>query len=521
MLNRLLGRSKSSEVWRRVAIVDLGSNTARLVVMSMLPGYAYRVEDEVREVVRLHEGMTGDILSDEATERAFHTLRLFKHLCDSFEVDTVIPTATSAVRSAANGPEFLVRVQREIGWVLRVLSGEREAYYGALGALNEVPLQEGYVVDIGGGSMQVSQVQKCRYYQGMSLRLGALALTERFVHGDPIRNSDYEALRQHIRTELVTLPWVEPHKANQLVGMGGTIRNLAKIESKRQDYPLGTLNGFSLTRSSIGESIELFRKSPLARRAAIPGLSSDRADIILAGAVVIAELMDRIEVDELTISENGVREGLFFEEFWPDLPESVVDDVRRFSIQNIARIYHYNQPHIEHVDLLAQRMFTQLAPLHGLVAADLELLGAAALLHDVGMIINHRDHDKNSQMIVISNGLPGYTPRETVLIGLMVRYHRKGSPTLDDYAPLMKKGDDARLAALTALLRIAEYLDRGRSAIVEDIQVDWDADAITLRLFGQVMPEAEMWDTQRNALSLMERAFNRQVLIEYAGPLAK
>lgn len=517
MFNRFKWRSKLPTRWQRVAIVDLGSNTARLVVMNMLPGFTYRVEDEVREVVRLHHGMTEAGLSEEASDRAFRTLTLFKHLCDSFKVDRVIPTATSAVRSAANGPAFLARVKRELGWELRVLSGEREAYYGTLGALNEVPLQAGYVVDIGGGSMQISRVQGCRYSNSASLRLGALALTERFVHTDPIRHSEYEDLRQHIRGELNTLPWVEAGNGCALVGLGGTIRNLAKIESKRQDYPLGTLNGFYLTRGSIRESIELFRRSPVARRASIPGLSDDRADIILAGAVVIAEIMDHIGVDALTISENGVREGLFFEQFWAGRADPVAEDIRRFSVQNVARVYNYNQPHCEHVAFLAERMFSYLAPLHGLGPADLELLEAAAQLHDLGMIINHRDHDKNSQVIITGNGLPGYNPRETALIGLMARYHRKGAPELGDYGPLMDKGDGERLVKLTSLLRIAEYLDRGRSAIVENIRVDWDARTITLRLYGHTAPEAEVWDTQRNAVALMERAFGRQVLVEYVG----
>jgi exopolyphosphatase/guanosine-5'-triphosphate,3'-diphosphate pyrophosphatase len=253
------------------------------------------------------------------------------------------------------------------------------------------------------------------------------------------------------------------------------------------------------------------------RRAEIPGLSSDRADIILAGAVVLAEIMDHIGVDDLTISENGVREGLFFEQFWANSSEPIPENVRHFSIQNIARVYHYNQPHCDHVAFLARRLFSYLVPLHELEPTDLELLEAAAKLHDLGMIINHRDHDKNSQAIIIGNGLPGHSPRETALVGLMARYHRKGTPELGDFAPIMKRDDRVRLMKLTSLLRIAEYLDRGRSGVVENIRVDWDAHTITLRLYGQTIPEAEVWDTQRNAVALMEHIFDRSVVVQYVG----
>jgi exopolyphosphatase/guanosine-5'-triphosphate,3'-diphosphate pyrophosphatase len=141
-----------------MAIIDLGSNTARVVVMNAMPGYAYRLEDEIREVVRLRQGMTERGLSEEAMGRALFTLRLFKRFCDGFRVDTILATATSAVREGANGATFVERVEREIGLSLRVLNGEQEAYYGTIGALNEVPLTQGFVLDIGGGSAQVSEV---------------------------------------------------------------------------------------------------------------------------------------------------------------------------------------------------------------------------------------------------------------------------------------------------------------------------------------------------------------------------
>ena len=239
-------QEKTSE-WRLIAILDLGSNTARLIVMRAILGYAYRLEDEIREVVRLREGMTAQGLSDEAMERALFTLKLFKRFSENVEVDQVIATATSAVRDAANGPAFIERVRREVGWDLRILSGDQEAYYGCIGVLNEVPLSNEYVLDIGGGSIQISSVSESRYDGGASLPLGSLTLTEQFVKSDPIANSEMKDLRSEIRRQLDTLPWVEPRENWSLVGLGGTIRNLAKIESKRQRYPLNTLHGFVLT----------------------------------------------------------------------------------------------------------------------------------------------------------------------------------------------------------------------------------------------------------------------------------
>ena len=228
----------------RVGVIDLGSNTARLVVLRSLPGFAYRLEDEIRVVVRLREGMTDSGLSEAAVGRAFSTLRLYKRFCDTSDVGLVLSTATSAVREAANGPAFVQRVSDEIGLELRVLDGEKEAEYGVMGALNEVPLSDGGVLDIGGGSAQLSRVKAGRFHCGQALTLGALALTERFVTSDPPGSGDVEAIAKEIRSQLKSVTWLKPSKKRPLVGLGGTLRNLAKIAARREGFPLSTLHGY-------------------------------------------------------------------------------------------------------------------------------------------------------------------------------------------------------------------------------------------------------------------------------------
>lgn len=497
-----------------MAVIDLGSNTARLVVLRSIPGFAYRLEDEIREVARLREGMTPEGLSEEAIERAMFTLRLFKRFSDTTGVATILATATSAVREAANGPQFVQRVKNEIGISLEVLSGEREAYYAAIGALNEVPTDDGYVVDIGGGSAQISDIRKGAFKRGGSVTLGALALTEQFVRNDPISQSEFDTIQVEVNRQLDTLGWLKPRNKSQLVGLGGTIRNLARIESKRQNYPLNTLHGFKLSRESIAKSIHQFCERSLLERERIPGLSRDRADIILPGAMVIAAIMDCLAFDELTISVNGLREGVFLERFWQGISPPVVSDVRRFSVLNMARIYRYHKAHANHVHYLASRLFTQLASLHAYNLSDREILEVAALLHDLGTVINYEEHHKHSQMLILNNGLPGYSPREVALIALLTRYHRRGNPTIDGFESVLNHRDDELLLRLTALLRLAEYLERGRTGAVEDVTARWDDDTLHLSLIAEAYPAVELWDAERNAIPLMEDAFNRSVRLE-------
>jgi exopolyphosphatase/guanosine-5'-triphosphate,3'-diphosphate pyrophosphatase len=488
--------------------------------MNYSAGHSYHLEDEIREIVRLREGMTETGLSESAIERGLSTLLLFKRFCESVHADSVVATATSAVREAANGPQFVERVQRETGIALRILSGEEEARYGVLGALNAIALQNGVVVDIGGGSAQLSQVKERKFQQGQALTLGALALTERFVRHDPIKKSEVKSLEDEIERQLDTIRWL-PSERGPLVGLGGTIRSLAKVGAARDGFPLGSINGYALSRASLDETIHQLRELPLGQRKRIPGLVRDRADIILPGALVIRAIMERLGATELTISENGLREGLFFEHFWHELPTPVTPDLRKFSVLNLARFYGYQATHAEHVQYLACRLFDSLAPLHGYGAGERELLGAASLLHDIGLVIKYNDHHKYSQMLITSNGLPGYTPREIAIISLLTRYHRKGTPVATGYASLLRDGDDTLLAKLTSLLRLSEYLERGRSGTVRDVRARWDEEHLWLTLQATEQPTIELWSAEHNALELLEQAFGRKVKLQSATPTVR
>lgn len=504
---------------KRIAIIDLGSNTARMIIMQTIAGFSYRLVDEIREMVRLRQGMVNGRLSDPAIARAQFALRLFKRYCDSAEIDHIIATATSAVRDATNGSEFIAHVEQNIGLSLRILDGEQEAYVGALGVLNEIPLPSGYVLDIGGGSAQITAVRHHQIQKCASVPLGALALTEQFVSTDPVSNEEFDQVRDYVNQSLDQIKWLAKKNkkiARRLIGIGGTIRNLAKIASAQRNYPLNTLHGFELTIEEVDESIAAFRERPLTERQKIKGLSRDRADIILQGAVVVHTVMQRLKVDTITISQNGLREGLFFEHFWQHLSYPVVTNVRRFGVLNMARNYHYQKAHSMHVRFLAGRLFNQLAPLHQFGPNERELLDAAALLHDLGTIISYNDHHKHSQTLIINSGLPGFAPRETALISLLTRYHRKGTPDCREFCAILADGDERVLLILSAILRLAEFLERGRNGRVDDVTAVWDDTTLRLTLIADEYPAVEIWGAEKLAAELVEMAFERQVIIESA-----
>lgn len=496
----------------RIGVIDLGSNTTRLIIVGYTAHHSFKLLDEVRESVRLAEGMNDDgRLQAAPMARAIATMQLYKRLCTTLGVERIVPAATSAVREAGNQREFLDRIEQESGLRFKVLSAEQEAYYGYLSIVNTLNLKDAFIIDIGGGSTQVSLMRGRQFKRSYSQPIGALRLSDRYVKSDPISNKDFKALDRAISERFTDLKWLKKAEAPYLAGLGGTIRTLADIDQKLRGYPLSLTHAYVFTRERLAELIEKLREMTLAQRENVPGLNTDRADLILAGAVILHTVMKRGEFEEIIVSGQGVREGLFYEHFLIGDDPPIFTDLRGFSIQNTARIYGYEALHSAKVRELALSMFDQLTVLHGYGAWEREMLGYAATLHDIGLAIGYYDHHRHGAYLITNTALQGFSHREIAILALLVRYHRKGQVMLGDYDMLMEHGDLERLARLSALLRISEFLERRKSQVVQSLKVEiGELIRITVQTVGDA--DVEIWDANRST-GLFQRAFGRGVQI--------
>ena len=506
---------------RRVGIIDLGSNSARLLVVAFTPGLTFRTTHEVSRRVRLSEGMAADRrLRPAAVARTVATLRMFRVFCEANGVKRIIPVATAAVRDASNRAEFLDGVRAAAGLRLRVLTGEAEAYYGALGAINGLGLRSGWVMEVGGGSAQVSEVRGGRFRRGVTSPLGAVRLTELYLGSDPVKPREAARLANHIAATFQTLGWTGLGPDAKIVGVGGTARALARIDREARRYPLTLVNGYELELSRLEVLVDRLRWHPVRERPRqVPGLEPDRADIILAGAMVWAGALRSAGADRLVVCGHGLREGLFFKEFLKPTDPPAIHRLREFSVLNLCRLYGCETAHAGHVARLALSLFDQLSARHGYGAPERECLWAAARLHELGAIVDYYDHPKHSGYIILSAGLPGYSHRETALIALLCRYHRLGRPEFEPYQGLMRAGDAERVGRLTALLRLAEYLDRGRAQTVTGLKAETDGNQqVCLRVRTRARGDArvEVEDAQRNA-DLFEEAFGCKLKLTSGG----
>jgi exopolyphosphatase/guanosine-5'-triphosphate,3'-diphosphate pyrophosphatase len=535
-LNASIGQAAVvNETDQRIGIIDLGSNSCRLVIFAFQPSLSFRLIDQVSERVRIGEGGFADArLQPGPMARAIQLLKMFRELCDASQIQTVIAVATSAVRDAANGAEFLTRVQNEAGLSMRVLSGDEEAYYAYLGAVNSLNLENGFVADLGGGSLELTRVRARMPVACLTLPLGAVRLTERFVHGDPISAKDERALTAHIDDKLASIPWLRAEKHDRLVVVGGTTRALANMDQEEHAYPIDRLHGYELELGTLQDQAKRLMRYDLKERLEIEGLSSDRADIIPAGATVIARLVKRLGVDGATVSGQGLREGLFYEEFLLriarssdvrltprpgglDLPPSValvplVPNVRSLGIANIGYHYGIDWEHARHVCHLALSLFDQLARLHAYSLAERELLAASAILHDVGVAIDYYRHHRHSAYLIENADVPGFSHREIALISLLVRWHRQGAPKPEAYGKMLDGSDRERLRKLAAILRLAEDLERSRIQRVSDVHCTISNSAITIDALTRGPAEAELWAANRND-EIFRAIFDRKLSV--------
>jgi exopolyphosphatase/guanosine-5'-triphosphate,3'-diphosphate pyrophosphatase len=490
---------------RRLAVIDLGSNSFRLVEFTWVEDSWFRLSDEIHQSVRIGEGLeeTGK-LAPEPMERALETVELYAHFCRATGIDDVVAVATSAIRDASNRDEFLERAALDV----QVLTTEEEAFYGYLAAVNSTTLTAGVALDIGGGSMQLTQVVDRRAEDMRSWPFGAVRMTERFLARENVKPKHLKALREHVGEALADVSWLE----GDLAGLGGAVRNLAAAAELRQELPSFGVQGFPLHKKVLDEMVDDLAGMTPAERGQVPGIKPERGDLILASALVIQCVMDAGGFDCMEVTEAGLREGVFLSRLLDHRYPPLFNNVRRASVRNLAAEYHQLTPHTEHVAKLALAMWDELGSGD---ATERELLWAAAMLHDIGTAVDYDDHHKHSRYLILNAGLPGFSPRETALIGQMARYHRKGTPTLGQFSALGRKGDEGLLNRCAAVLRLAEQLERSRDQAVDRVDVQIENGRVELRLEAHEDVSIARWAAQKEQ-EVFRNAFGRDLKVSEA-----
>lgn len=462
----------------KLAIIDMGSNSIRFVVLQLHDNKSYSLVYQEKEAIRLGQGLSQNgRISEDGMERALTCLKVYKHIMEVMQITSCIAVATAAARNAENGTAFLHRIKEETGITMTVISGEREAYLGYLGVINTIALSDFILFDLGGASVELTLVQGGEAIHSISVPIGAVTLTEKFkLQGNAV-SSVIQECSKYVRKKLSAIPWIKDVDI-PIVGIGGTARNFAKMSQRASNYEFSKIHNYILSVESFDTLYTQITTRTSVNRKKIPGLSSDRADLIVAGAIVIKTILSLTGGTDLTVSGCGLREGLFFEyyaKYWK-LPKARFDDILDFSVHNFIGTLGnvINVDHYEQVTKISTILFDKLQSLHHYGPRARVLLQTAARLHDVGKIINFYDHARHSAFMIAHAPLYGLTHREQMICGFIAGFHHgisRKTMRAYRYASMATEEDWAMIRQLSTLLALAEASDLTYERIVKDIDV--------------------------------------------------
>jgi exopolyphosphatase/guanosine-5'-triphosphate,3'-diphosphate pyrophosphatase len=438
--------------------------------------------------------------------------------------------ATSAVREAQNGGDFLREVAEAAGVEVRVIGGEEEArliYLGVRGSL-DFGGRRALIADIGGGSVEIIVGDARDLHVSTSLKLGVLRLLAERVTTDPLSPDERARLVAHCHRALEPMAAKARGAGFDFVAMSsGTAQAVADLitalKAEKSAAPNSSPRPRRIAFADVHALEEAIVSKGAAERGRLPGLDPRRVDSIVPGVIVVRAILEAVHADEMTLCDGALREGMLADWVARNRPGirliEEFPDLRRRSVVGLCRRFAYHEAHAEQTARLALDVFRGTRALHGLSNADGELLEYAALLHDIGYHISPQRHHKHAAYLIASADMKGFTVEELAVIAQVVRYHRKATPK-DSHAEFMALAPPLRrkVKVLAGILRIADGLDRSFTQLVRQVHVEASDKAVTMRIVvvgvgGASDPSLEVWGARRKR-DLFEEVFSRKVKIE-------
>jgi exopolyphosphatase/guanosine-5'-triphosphate,3'-diphosphate pyrophosphatase len=509
----------------RIAAIDIGTNSVHMIVVRVRPDLSFEVIDREKVMVRLGAGgLDGKALTTEAMSAALQALSKFKRLAESHGVDEILAAATSATREARNGGEFLARIEQETGIRPRVITGTEEARLIHQAAVYGVDVgsARAVVIDIGGGSTEITLGNATAIQAARSFKIGVIRLTERFVESDPLSERDERKLTKHILQEIGKhCDQITSIGFDRVIGTSGTILSLGTVAATAARGVVPTeLRNLRVSAKQIRRVRKQMVALGPAQRLAVPGLDPRRADLVVAGAVLVDTILRRLGAEELTLCDLALREGLVLDYIRRNRRQIAqvdkIPDVRRRSVLELAERCNYYAEHAQQVVRLALAIFDQTRAVHGLTDREREWLEFASILHDIGGLISYARHHRHSYYLIKNGDLRGFHPDEIEVMALVARYHRRGTPkrSHDEYAGL--SGQLRRtVRMLSSILRVAESLDRSHGQAISGLELRDRGDDVLLQVHTATDAELEVWATNRH-LQPFEKLLGKPVRLESA-----
>jgi exopolyphosphatase/guanosine-5'-triphosphate,3'-diphosphate pyrophosphatase len=509
----------------RIAAIDIGTNSIHMIVVQVRPDLSFEVIDREKDMVRLGAGgLDGRSLTPTAINAALQTLSKFRRIAESHKVDEIVACATSATREADNGGDFIAEVDRQIGIRIRVISGTEEArlIHLAAGYGVDIGATTAVVVDIGGGSVEITLGSATQLTLGRSFKVGVIRLTERFVKSDPLSGGDERRLIKHLNRDMGSyLDQIAGKGFDRVIGTSGTILSLGLMAATDDGEPPEDVRNLKVSAKALHRVRKHLVESDIKERLATPGMDPRRADLSVAGSVLFDTIIRRLGTATFTLCDLALREGIVLDYIRRNSARirkvERYPDVRRRSIVELGERCGYWSEHAQQVARLALNIFDQTRSVHRLSDREREWLEYGALLHDVGVHISYERHHRHSYYLIKNGDLRGFDPQEIEIIALIARYHRQATPkkSHEGYGDL-KGSARQTVKVLSAMVRLAEGLDRSHAQALAGVDLYPRGDDYLARLRATGDAELELWAAHRHVAPL-ERILGKPLRFEVAG----
>ena len=510
----LLGGERKMQ---RIAIIDIGSNSARLVISHIYKNGAYNMVYNQKEALRLSQKVDGqNLLTEEAFTSTIDTMRSFAHMCKIYQADKTIAVATAAIRNASNGGELVAKVAELTGIQLHIISGNTEAYISYLGVINTLDVKNGIIFDLGGGSTELILFKNRKILESVSLPLGAVNTTGMFNIRNEMPSNVYNDLNAFIMSRLSQYPWLKQNNL-PLIGVGGTARTVAKIIQRAKKYPATKIHNYAYPVQTFRSFFNKLRLTNLEQRKKISGLSTERSDIILAGSSIISCLLEATGAKKLITSGCGLREGLFYDYYSKsnNVP-LIAKNILERSRENTLRLFESDTGHAHHITKLALAMFDGWMELHKVRKSYRRLLETAALLHDIGITINFYSHARHSAYMIQNAKLFGLTHKEQIITSAIAGWHNGVSKNYFKsrfYKEMLTESNWKLINKLALLLALAESLDYSEMRMVHTLTPSFNKKNAVLTVHAEHMPTIEMHQLQDH-LSWFKKTMGVELKVE-------
>ncbi|MFD0679555.1 MULTISPECIES: Ppx/GppA phosphatase family protein [unclassified Paenibacillus] len=483
---------------RRIGIIDIGSNSIRLVIYEINPLNAYRVIGEFKQSARLSQRIGPDnTLPTDDVQAIVGILSHFKQICNANQVTEIRAAATAAIRNAANSQAIIRTLHIQSGIQVELLSGEDEARLGFLGMIHSLDIPDGIVIDIGGGSTEVTIFRNRTRLKSVSFPFGAVNTGRRFATNGDCSEEQLKLIRHMVQEAVANEPWIKMHPGLPLIGLGGTIRSLCKINQKRQKYSLPVTHNYPISSMDMDELMQWLSSLPSDKRKKVDGLSKERFDIIVPGMILLQTLFEATGSSHYVISGAGLRDGLFIETFLPDHFASM--SLLEHSTRNLLAL-HSTAPvaHLEQVTANAEVLFNALQSIHELDGRSLQVLRAAALLHRIGVAVNYYHFVKHSFYLIAHSRLDGLSHRETLVCAAAASYKtkNKAQQVCLQHKDILSEVDLDVITKLGTILQLAIALDISETQSISSITADIDPKSLLIHAQLKKDPSFELREAE-------------------------